>query len=76
MDQLIQQLRDRVGLDEDKAREAADTAISFIREKLPEPIAGQLDGLLSGGTDAIAGLADKLPGGLGSTLGGMLGGKD
>ena len=48
MDQLIQFVADKTGLGADKAKEAVDAVLSFIKEKLPAPIAGQIDSLLSG----------------------------
>ncbi|MBX3170531.1 MAG: hypothetical protein KF760_24200 [Candidatus Eremiobacteraeota bacterium] len=65
MEELIKLIEQKTGLPESQARQAAETAISFIKGKLPEPLAGQLDGLLAG----------KAPGGdvLGK-LGGLLGG--
>jgi ribosomal protein L7/L12 len=48
MDQLIQFVADKTGLGADKAKEAVDAVLSFIKEKLPAPIAEQIDSLLSG----------------------------
>ena len=44
MDQLIQLVAEKTGLGADKAEEAVDAVLSFIREKLPAPIAGQILG--------------------------------
>jgi hypothetical protein len=69
MDELVKAISERTGLSEKQSRQAAETAVSFIKERLPEPMAGQLDNLLSG--EGLAGGADNLIKG----LGGMLGGK-
>jgi hypothetical protein len=71
MNEIIQRLIERTGLPEDKAAAAVDTVIGFLKEKLPAPVASQIDGLMSG----ESGMADKL-GGMGTNLGGMLGGKE
>lgn len=48
MDQLIQTIQQRTGLDAEQARGAAQAAADFFKDKLPDPIAGQIDGILSG----------------------------
>ena len=63
MNELIEQLKSRVGLDDSKAHSAAETVISFLKQRLPQPIASQLDSALAGG--GAAGIADKLGGMLG-----------
>ncbi len=67
MEQLISLVVEKTGLSEDAAQNAVEVVISFIKEKLPEPVAGQIDGLLSGETDVEEG-------GIGGALKGMLGG--
>jgi uncharacterized protein (DUF2267 family) len=78
MDELIQQVSQRTGISEDKAREAVQTVLGFLKERLPSSLAGQVDSVLdgAGGTIANAGgaIADQAGEMLGG-LGGMLGGK-
>jgi hypothetical protein len=62
MDELVRQIQERTGIDEAQARGAAETALNFIKERLPEPMRGQIDGFLSGGA-----------GGNMPDIGGMLG---
>jgi hypothetical protein len=69
MDELVKAISERTGLSETQSRQAAETAVSFLKERLPEPIASQLDNYLGG--EGMAGKADSLMKG----LGGMLGGK-
>lgn len=73
MNEIIQRLIERTGLPEDKAATAVDTVIGFLKEKLPGPMAAQLDSVIGG--DAGSGMGDKL-GGMGSNLGGMFGRKE
>ena len=68
MNEIIQRLIDKTGMPEDKAATAVETVVDFLKEKLPSPVASQIDNLMSGGE----GMASKL-GGLGSGLGGMFG---
>jgi nucleoid DNA-binding protein len=66
MDELVKLVSEKVGLSEDQARQAVETVVGYLKENLPEPIAGQVDKVLSGagGVD-LEGLAS----GLGSMLG-------
>ena len=73
MDELIKQVVERTGISEQQARGAVETVLGFIKNRLPEPLAGQLDGLVGGASGAaggIAGAAGDMLGGLGSMLGG------
>jgi hypothetical protein len=66
MDELIAAISEKTGLPADKAAGAALAALDFLKEKLPAPIAGQIDGFLAGNSDsisdAVGGAADKLKG--------------
>ncbi len=66
MDQLVELVSEKVGLSEDQARQAVETVIDYLKENLPDPIAKQVDNVLSGsgGVDVD---------GLAKGLGGMLG---
>ena len=64
MNELIQELKNRVGLDDQKAQSAAQTVIEFLKQRLPAPIASQLDSAMAGGmakglTDKLGGMFDK-----------------
>ena len=65
MDELIKLVAQKTGLSEDMAKVAVDTVIDFLKDKMPDPAAAQLDALLEGGD--ISGLM--------SGLGGLLGKK-
>lgn len=71
MNEIIERLIERTGLPQDQAASAVETVIGFLKERLPAPIALQIDSLLSG----ESGMADKL-GGLEASLGGMFGKKE
>ena len=73
MDELIKKVAERTGMGEDKARTAVDTVVGFLKERLPAPIAGQVDNVL--GSSAAGGMADRAGDMLGG-LGGMFGKKD
>lgn len=71
MNEIIQRLIEKTGLPEDKAAAAVETVVGFLKEKLPSPVASQIDSLMGMGTGAT----DQL-GGMGARLGSMFGGKE
>lgn len=74
MEELIKLVQEKTGLGEDQAKGAVETVIGFMKEKLPEPIAGQLDNLLKSDAD-IGGMLNQAQGMMGQ-LGGLFGKKD
>ena len=67
MDELIKMVSDKVGISEDMAKQAVEVVIGYLKDKLPAPIAGQIDGLLGGegGAKDLGSVAKKLGGFLG-----------
>jgi hypothetical protein len=74
MHQLVELVAQKAGLPADKAQTAVTTVIGFLKDKLPGPLASQLDQVVSdqSGTTAggAGGLADAA-----KNVGGMFGGK-
>ena len=66
MDELIKLVSQKAGLSEEMAKKAVETVIGYLKDKLPAPIAGQIDGLLGGGgmTEDLGDTAKGLLGGL------------
>ncbi len=46
MDELIKTISEQAGIPEAQAKKAAEAAIAFLKEKLPAPLAGQIDNAL------------------------------
>jgi uncharacterized protein (DUF2267 family) len=69
MDEIIKLVQEKVGLSEDQAKAAVTTVLGFVKDRLPEPIAGQLEGFLSGDTGGLAGQAESVMGMLGGLMG-------
>ena len=69
MDELIKRITEKTGISEDQARSAVNMVAGFLKERLPGPLAGQVDNVLSGG----GGMADKL-GDAASKVGNIFGG--
>ena len=57
MEELIKRITEKTGISEDQARTAVTTVSGFLKEKLPAPIAGQVDNVLSG----AGGMSDDFP---------------
>lgn len=62
MDELVKVVADKTGLPEAQAQKAAEAVLEFLKDKLPAPLAGQLDNLLEnpGAADQTAGLLGNL----------------
>jgi len=61
MQQLIDQITQRTGIPEEKARVAVDTVVGYLKEHLPGSLGSQLDSAVSG-EDATGGMAAKARG--------------
>jgi hypothetical protein len=46
MDELVNAIVKKTGLPKAQAKAAAEAAVDFLKERLPAPIAGQLDNIL------------------------------
>ncbi len=64
MNELINKVTERTGIPADKAKMAVDTVMTFLKDKLPAPIASQIDTVLAGGkggfAEAAAGIGDLI----------------
>ncbi|MBX0327060.1 DUF2267 domain-containing protein [Oscillochloris sp. ZM17-4] len=66
---LVQLIQEKTGISEEQAQGALNTVVGFLKEKLPEPIAGQIDGLVSGDVSGVADQISSLTAGLGGLFG-------
>ncbi|HZI17944.1 MAG TPA: hypothetical protein VEY09_05045 [Pyrinomonadaceae bacterium] len=75
MDQLIKQVVERTGISEDQARTAVQTVLGFVKDRLPGPIASQVESVVGGGAGGggLTGAAGDALGGLGGMFGGNKG---
>ncbi len=64
--QLIEQITQRVGIPADKAQAAVDTVVGYLKQRLPEPVAAQLDNAVAG--EASGGGASEAAKRLGSAF--------
>ena len=65
MDELVKLVSSKVGINEAQSKQAVQVVLGYLKEKLPAPIAGQVDAALKGD---MSGLED-VAGGLGGLLG-------
>jgi hypothetical protein len=63
LDELTKLVAQKTGISQEQAKTAVTTVLGFLKEKLPAPIGGQIDTLLSGQMPDL------------SALGGLLGNK-
>lgn len=68
MDEIVQQVVQRTGIPEEKARMAVQVVLGQLEQRLPGPIAAQIRAHLSGGGAGGASLGDLAKG-----LGGVFG---
>lgn len=68
MQELINQITSRTGVSEEQAQQAISIVFSFVKDKLPEPIASQIEGYLGLQQGGTAGLMGQL-GDLGAMFG-------
>ena len=67
MNELVKLVMKKTGLPEETANTAVETVINFIKQELPDPIAGQVDNLLDG--KDVMEQAKNLTAGLGNMFG-------
>ena len=74
MDELIELVVKKTGIPASTAKVAVETVVNFLKDKLPEPLAGQVEGLLEGGDFNLDSLGDLGElGDLAKGLGGLFG---
>ncbi len=71
MEELVNAVVQKTGMNQEDAQKSVLAVIDVLKGKLPSPIAGHLDSLLSGG---VTGELNTLAGEAGNLLKGKLGG--
>lgn len=62
MDELVKMVAMKVGIPEAQAEQAVEIVVGFLKDKLPEPIAGQVDAALEGDLSGLDDLIGSLGG--------------
>jgi len=77
MDKLLELVQEKAGISAEQAREAIETVVDFMKDKLPAPLGDQLSKFVEGDDDGGGGDdAGDMLGGVTDKLGGLLGGGD
>ena len=71
MNEIVRMVSQKTGMDEAKSKQAVDTVLGFLRNKLPAPIASQIDNVISG----TGGAAGQGMGGIGNVAKNVMGGE-
>jgi uncharacterized protein (DUF2267 family) len=56
MEQLVKLVSERAGIPPEQARVAVETVLGFLKERLPAPIASQIDGVVGNTGGSSGGL--------------------
>ncbi len=56
MDQLVKQVSEKAGIPPETAKVAIETVLAFLKERLPAPIASQIDGIIGNTGGSSGGL--------------------
>ena len=61
MEELVKLVSKKTGISEELAEKAVKVVLDYLKDKLPDPIASQLDAVLEGGglTHMLGGLLGK-----------------
>lgn len=63
MDKLINLVSQKAGISPDQARTAVETVLGFLKDRLPGPLANQVDSAVQdGGQDKDSKLGGSIPG--------------
>ena len=73
MDELVALVQEKTGLEEAKAKQAVNVVVSFIKDRLPAPMAAQVDAVLK--NESLMGQAGDLLDKGAKGVGGLLGKK-
>jgi hypothetical protein len=49
VDELVNLVTQKAGISQDQAQKAVTTVVGFLKQKLPAPLAGELDKFMGGG---------------------------
>lgn len=70
MENLIKMVSEKTGISEAQAKTAVETVVSFLKDKMPGGLGGQVESFVKGGAGSLGGIAgnvkDKIGGAFGS----------
>jgi uncharacterized protein (DUF2267 family) len=66
MDQIVNQIAEQTGISKDQARQAVQIVMGFLQDRLPAPLAAQIQSALGGDT---GGASQQIMGSIGGLFG-------
>jgi hypothetical protein len=69
MEALVNIVTEKTGISPELAQKAVDITLNFLKDKLPAPVAEQIDGLMSGEGGGEGGVLGGLAKGIGGIMG-------
>jgi len=60
MQELIKTITEKAGISESQAKTAVDSVLSFIKDKMPSGIGGQVESFLTGNAGKVGDVIDTL----------------
>ena len=69
MANIVQLVQEKTGISEEQAKMAVDTVVGYLKDKLPAPIASQVDSVLGADASGTLDQASSMLGGLGGMFG-------
>ncbi len=69
MDNLVKMVSEKTGISEAQSKLAVETVVSFLKDKMPAGVGGQVESFIKGGGSSLGNIA----GGLKDKIGGILG---
>jgi len=65
VDEIVKEVAQKADVSEEVARKTVEVVVEILKEKLPTPVASQIDGILAGEADVgdiVKGIGDLLGG--------------
>lgn len=69
MESLIKMVSEKTGISQEQAKTAVETVVTFLKDKMPAGIGGQVESFVKGGKSSLGDVA----GGIKDKIGGLMG---
>ena len=69
MEEIIKMVTQKAGISESQAKSAVETVVSFLKDKMPGGIGGQVESFIKGNTGGAGGVVDNLKDKVGGLFG-------
>lgn len=69
MENLIKMVSEKTGISEVQAKSAVETVLTFLKDKMPGGVGGQVESFIKGGAGSLGGIAGNLKDKVGGVFG-------